>query len=314
MSDMMIYILDTCLGEARKHNESTGQIAYDCPECSLSKGMDGGDGKGNFEVNYKKNVYKCWSCAELNGTKGSIIKLIKHYGNDKLLEEYKIFKPDVFMHEPSIHGVDKLPDEFIPLSKVPDKPCKHRNQALTYLYKRRIGDEMIKKYDIGYCIYGKYRFRVIIPSKDEFGQINFFVSRAYGKNNLKYLNPQADKTKLIFNEDKIDWDSTVYLVEGVFDHIVLPNSIPMLGKFITTKLFDRLQERANAYVTILLDDDAYEDGINLYKKLNVGNLYSRIRIIKMPQGFDISLVNERYGTRGLKKILKSRTRLKEPII
>lgn len=314
MSDMMTYILDSCLGEHRKHNESTGQIAYDCPECSANKGMPEGDGKGNLEINYKKNVYRCWACYETNNTHGSIVKLIKRYGNGQLLDEYKIFKPDAFINESSIHGVDKLPDEYIPLSKEPDKPNRHRNMALQYLYDRGIGDDIIKKYEIGYCPYGKYKGRVIVPSRDEFNNINFFVARAYEDNKLKYLNPQADKTKLVFNEDKINWDSTIYLVEGVFDHIVVPNSIPMLGKFITTKLFDKLQEKANGYVVILLDDDAYEDAVNLYKKLNSDNLYSRIRIIKMPEGFDISLVNEKYGKRGMKRILNKRVRLKEPII
>lgn len=314
MSNMMTYILDSCLGEPRKYNESTGQIAYDCPECSAEKGLVDGDGKGNLEVNYKKDVYKCWACSEINNTHGSIVKLIKRYGNDKLLNEYRIFKPDVFKKEDTHIHVNSLPKEYIPLYPKPMEECKNWEKAIKYLYSRGITDDIIKKYEIGYAKEGKYRFRVIIPSKDEFGEINFYVTRAYDNNKFKYLNPQADKRELIFNEDKIEWDSTIYLVEGVFDHIVIPNSIPMLGKFITEKLFNKLQDKANGYVVILLDDDAYQDAINLYKKINTDNLYSRIRIIKMPEGFDISLVNQKYGFRGVNKILKSRVRLKEPII
>jgi hypothetical protein len=42
------------LGETRKHNEDTGQIAFDCPVCSGEKGLIDGDGKGNLEINYNR--------------------------------------------------------------------------------------------------------------------------------------------------------------------------------------------------------------------------------------------------------------------
>ena len=119
---------------------------------------------------------------------------------------------------------------------------------------------------------------------------------------------------MIFNEKLVSWDSTIYLVEGVFDHIVVPNSVPLLGKFISDKLYNTLLNKAAANVVILLDDDAYEDAVTLYKSLNVDNLYGKIRIIRMPKDYDISLINEKYGKRGVLKILRSAHRLKEPII
>jgi len=313
MSEILVHILDECLGTAKKHNENKAQIAYDCPECSADKGIVEGDGKGNLEVNYAKDVYKCWVCYETNGTHGSIAKLIKRYGNDKLMEEYKIFRPEKINVTKNYAKVDSLPKGFKSLTDDTDTSYDKR-MALTYLRGRRINDDIIKRYNIGYCTEGLYKKRIILPSYNQFGDINYFVTRAYNKFGLKYLNPEVDKSELIFNEGLISWDSTIYLVEGVFDHIIVPNSVPMLGKFISNKLYNKLLDKANAEVVILLDDDAYADAVNLYKKLNVGNLYGKVRVIKMPQGFDISLVYEKYAIRGLKRILSLTKRLKEPII
>jgi hypothetical protein len=52
------------------------------------------------------------------------------------------------------------------------------------------------------------------------------VPKEYNK--LKYINPKAEKQEIIFNIGKLNLDATIYLVEGVTDHIVTPNSIPLL--------------------------------------------------------------------------------------
>jgi hypothetical protein len=49
---------------------------------------------------------------------------------------------------------------------------------------------------------------------------------------MKYKNPEVQKEIIIWNEYNIKWEDPVYIVEGAFDSIFLPNSVPMLGKFI----------------------------------------------------------------------------------
>ena len=76
----IIEILEDILGEHRGHNDVRGQMSFDCPVCSYDiKGLDVGDGKGNLEVNYKDEVYKCWVCSETHETHGTIYKLIKKF-------------------------------------------------------------------------------------------------------------------------------------------------------------------------------------------------------------------------------------------
>ena len=72
---------------------------------------------------------------------------------------------------------------------------------------------------------------------------------------------------IIWNEHLIDWELPVYIVEGVFDSIFLPNSIPMLGKKMYPKLFNLLYINAKKIV-IILDSDAWSNTEKLYHNLN----------------------------------------------
>jgi len=175
MSEIITHILDECLGTPRKHNEYTGQIAYDCPECSAMKGKLEGDGKGNMEVNYRKDVYKCWVCYQTSDTHGSITKLIRKYGNNRLLEEYKLFRPDKFDTAKKRGVVSKLPDGYTPLWEEPKEFDYEYVKANRYLLNRGIDKKIIEKYELGYSKIGKYRNRIIIPSRDSVGVINYYV-------------------------------------------------------------------------------------------------------------------------------------------
>ena len=62
---------------------------------------------------------------------------------------------------------------------------------------------------------------------------------------MKYLNPITSKEDIIFNEDKIDWNKNLFLVEGVFDSLFIPNSIPMLGKVMSDKLWEAIYTKIN---------------------------------------------------------------------
>jgi DNA primase len=152
----------------------------------------------------------------------------------------------------------------------------------------------------------------VIPSYDKYGELNYFVSR--GINDFvwpKYMNPETDKEELIFNERFLNYDSTIYIVEGVFDHLVIPNSVPLLGKFMTEKFKHLLLTKCKANVVILLDDDAYDDAVRLYKDLNVGDLYNKVKLCIPPNGYDPSLMYEKFGYKGILKLLRSAKKMQE---
>ena len=306
-------IFESFLGEPRKHNHDNGQIAFDCPACSAEKGLYEGDGKGNLEVNYNKGVFKCWVCYETNRMYGPLENLVKKYGTKSHLREYDLFKPEY-----NYNGVKdtekiivRLPEGFKKLSECTSTDYKS-DLAKKYLKDRGITEDIIQYFNIGYTIKGDFKDRIIIPSYDVDGNLNYFIARWFlnKKTKVKYLNPNAEKYEIIFNENKINWDATIYLVEGVTDHIVTPNSIPLLGKFISDKLKLLLHEKSKSFIVVLLDSDAYEDAKKLYLELNTGELKGRIKICVPPEGHDPSSVFQYLQHSGIVKLLMSSHHLK----
>lgn len=312
----VVNILESFLGPYRKHNEESGQISFDCPACSEDNGMPEGDGKGNLEINYYKDVFKCWACKDINDMFGGVTKLIKKYGNLKLLAEYRIIQPEKQQEgKGEILRILELPESFKFLKDCSSKDFKY-NRAMWYLTDRGLTNDIINSYNIGYTTSGKYHNRIIIPSYNVDGVLNYYVARWFEKhhNPYKYLNPDASKQDIIFNEYRINWDATIYLLEGAFDHIVVPNSIPLLGKDISDVLFIALHEKANANIVIVFDPDAYKDAKALYLKLNVGKLIGRIRACKFPDGYDPSKTFEVWGAKGIIHYLKNANKIKEKIL
>jgi len=287
----IIEIIEDILGDYRMHNDYKGQISFDCPVCSYDiKGLERGDGKGNLEINYKRGVFKCWSCAETHETHGSLHKLIKKYGTQKHIKRYELLKPEDIEYAQNVKKIIRLPKEFIPILDVSPglKLTHHHKQAFGYLKSRNINEEMIQKYNIGFCYDGPYANRIIIPSYDDSKYVNYFIARSYlSRTKMKYKNPDVQKENIIWNEHLIDWKKRVCLVEGVFDSIFLPNSIPMLGKYIGDLLFKKVYENADS-LTIILDGDAWGDAERLYHKINCGNLMGKVYIVKLPKDKDIA--------------------------
>ena len=93
MSFLLVNILESFLGECRGNNEETGQSRFDCPICSAEKGVEY-DGKGNLEINYHRNIFKCWACPDTNYMSGSVLKLLKKFATDKNRRDYLLVKPD----------------------------------------------------------------------------------------------------------------------------------------------------------------------------------------------------------------------------
>jgi cellulose synthase/poly-beta-1,6-N-acetylglucosamine synthase-like glycosyltransferase len=161
---------------------------------------------------------------------------------------------------------------------------------------------MLQIYNIGFCATGIYENRIIIPSYDENNRVNYFIARSYLNNTkMKYKNPQAQKEIIIFNEKLIDWNETVYIVEGAFDSIFIPNAIPMLGKFMSEHLFNKLYNNAKKII-IVLDPDAYNDQERLYHRLNCGKLMGKVWSIKLEGDKDIADLKGDLSEYKIKKI------------
>ena len=153
---------------------------------------------------------------------------------------------------------------------------------------------------------------VIIPSYDAFGNLTYYAGRDFtGKDKWNKKNPDIPKTDVVFNEELINWYEPVTLCEGPFDHLVVPNSIPLLGKSLdeTYLIYKTLMNKAKYLVNIMLDSDAVATAHKNYNILNTGTLRDRIRIIYCPEGYDPSDVYKHFGRKGILKLLASARKL-----
>lgn len=288
VADLLIDIF----GEYKTHNDYSGQISFSCPVCSYEiKGLDHLDGKGNLEVNYKLGVYKCWACAETHDTHGGLYHLVKKYGSVNDLKKFIALMPD----EPGeiqkkVYKKVRLPKEFISFPRASEglKLTPTYKFPYNYVKSRNITDEMLKKFNMGFCYEGEYKNRIVIPSYDGEGRLNYFTARSWERKPFqKYKNPEAEKDIIIFNEFLIDWEKPISLVEGPFDSIFVDNSIPLLGKKLSEYLFSILYEKA-IEVRIILDGDAWVNAQKIYHQLNGGRLFGKIWIARLPDELDIA--------------------------
>ncbi len=214
-------------------------------------------------------MFKCWIC-DYSGTRISQL-LRKHApssyveyrnleGEIDLSKYDSMFSENISKHKESVN----LPDNFQTLT---GKKTQIKKKPLEYLYSRGFDDEDILRWKIGFCDYGEYQSRIIIPSFDEFGDLNYFIGRTYIGNWMKYKNPQISKD-VIFNDLNIDWESDIILVEGVFDAMKCDNAIPLLGSTLkeNSNLFEKIcKKKSNIYLA--LDTDAKDKEFIISKKL-----------------------------------------------
>jgi DNA primase len=281
-NDALVELLEDVLVDHGLHYPNRGQISFNCPVC------DDGRNKHNLEVNYIDNVYKCWSCGDSEGTHGPLGRIFDKYGNKKQKKLYEVFKPETVVKREKKKKTLRLPEGFT-LFKDSSTVYPVRRQAMNYLKSRGITDEMIERFGIGFCDKGDHAGRIVIPSYDKKGELNYYIARSWNPmSRAKYKNPEAEKDKIIFWENLIDWKKDVYLVEGAFDGLFLNNPIPMLGKHMSELLFETIYRNAKGNIIICLDADAWGNSVKLYHELNGGELWGRIKLIKLPDEKDIA--------------------------
>ena len=251
----LLVLLESVLGTSNK--TSRGNRAFKCPFCKHHK--------NKLEINVitdekKQNPWHCWVCEAKGKTIRSLFKSIKVPAN-KVAELNLIIVPGEKRVKQEI-GTIELPKEFTPLyTQIEDKIAQiEAKHALKFLKKRGITQEDIIKYNIGFCLDGPYKDRVIVPSYDENSSLNYFIARAYKDGIQKYKNPPTDAKSAIGWELYINWNAPIILVEGVFDALTIKrNVIPLFGKIIHEKLMKKLVRSSVNRIYIALDPDAIKN-------------------------------------------------------
>ena len=255
METILSGLLDQVLGPGE--NASKSNRKYFCPFPGCSSVFKN---KKKLEIDIVtnsegQNKWACWVCS----SKGLTIRsLFKKIGVPKHIYD----SLDAFSIKSGAPTSDGLtfctglpPDyKFLLHAKPTDILAKH---AALYLKKRGITKQDIIKYQIGYCEDGPYAERIIVPSYDSHGVLNYFVGRSFDPEvKFKYKYPENSRDIIPF-EMFVNWDVPIVLCEGVFDMIAIKrNVIPLLGKTITPTLMKKLTTSNIKKVYIALDNDA----------------------------------------------------------
>jgi len=247
----VISVLDSVLGtgSSLKGNEQ----AHHCPFCHHHK--------KKLQVNLDTQYWHCWVCDSKGRSIESLLRKLhvdKHQLS-KIVHIYGEYRPSTSETNEEVVNLT-LPKEFKPLYNKPKSINPAYNNAIYYLNQRNIKMDDILKYNIGYCEDGLYGGRIIIPSYNEDGNLNYFVARSFYEDEpYKYKNPPVSRDVIVF-DNQINWDEPIVLVEGVFDSFsVKRNVIPILGKFIPRSLKKKIFEKGVKEITIVLDSDAISD-------------------------------------------------------
>ena len=265
-------------GVSLKGNE----LAFYCPFCNHHK--------PKLQVNTETQKWHCWTCnsggkkltsllRKLDVDRKTISIIREIYGDSNWTPQQEDAETKVFI---------SLPKEFISLAEEPKGFNPEYKHAMHYLTQRGIGIKDIIKHNIGYCKEGLYGQRIIIPSYNSDGSLNYFVSRSYyPENKMKYKNPPISKNIICF-ESQVNWNEPIILCEGVFDAITIKrNAIPLLGKFPSKSLVEKIFMSVVSDIIISLDNDAITEALKAAEYFRKNGIQVKMMYLKDKDAADM---------------------------
>ncbi len=251
------------------------ELAFYCPFCNHHK--------QKLQVNTETQKWHCWTCnsggkkltsllRKLDVDRKTISIIREIYGDSNYNPQQEDVETKVYI---------SLPKEYISLNESPKGFNPEYKQAINYLTQRGITQKEIVKYNIGYCTDGLYARRVIIPSYNSDGSLNYFISRSYYQDEkMKYKNPPISKNIICF-ESQINWNEPIILCEGVFDAITIKrNAIPLLGKFPSKQLVEKIFMSGVSNIVISLDNDAINEALKAAEYFRKNGINVRMMYLK----------------------------------
>jgi DNA primase len=253
-------------------------ISIWCPFCKHDN-----INKLKLVVHLEKNFWHCWLCDK----KGSDVSyIVSRYDKSKVLESKKIFKKKNInsdfqinlFGEADLNDFEEeqrveLPKDFRLLSSNFDSNHPDIRDVFKYTVKRGINKHKLLLLRLGVSLDNDFVRRLIIPSFNDNGDINFYTARRIDVDSsspIKYKNASVSKKDIIFNELFIDWSIPLTLVEGPLDLLKTnDNATCLLGSSLTydMKLFRKIVENKTE-INLALDKDVY------FKTLKIAKLLS----------------------------------------
>ena len=250
-------------------------IAIRCPICAPTNMT-----KRKLSIRLEDDLNHCWVCGW--SSKSLLPLLIKHSDNHHI-EIYKkqFYIPKKSSQKNEIEEVKKLelPRDFKLLASIESSYDPDIGMAKKYLYSRGLTDRDLWYFGFGISNEREYKKRIIFPSFDVNGDLNFFTSRTFdSENRIKYVNCDVKKTDVVFNELKLDWKLPVTVVEGPFDITKCnDNTTCLLGSELaeSSALMNAILFHS-PIINLCLDSDMKQKSQKIAKKLSEYSIDTRI--------------------------------------
>ena len=281
-----IEFIEKVFGDGRFSNGGLN-ISVLCPLCADKKGF--GYGKKKLVIRTDTFVSHCWVC---NTKSKNLVPWLKRWYPHFLAEYVSAFLKGEQLTDISIEETD--PKEISLTLPQGYKFLLHQvgpeaSKAKRYIASRGIFSDR----DFWYWKFGiapeneDLGGRIVIPSFDQEGSINYWTARAYNKRLYpKYINPPTARESVIFNEINIDWTKPLTLVEGPFDLLKCnDNATCLLGSSFGPDylLFRKIVENETP-VVLALDEDARNKALSISKNLTEYGISVKILMVSKEKG------------------------------
>ena len=208
---------------------------FRCPYCGDSRKSQS-KARGYFYRKKNDYFYRCHNCG-----KGTTFGKVLEYIDSMMYKEYimerykgdapKTEQPEFKFEAPKFKKIDPKLENLIPINKL-----NTWHPARQFVKSRQLPEEFYS--DLYLCpkffewskIQSQQEHpRLVIPFRDESGQVFAAQGRAFGKEIPKYLTIKFQDKPKIFGLDRVDFAKRYYVVEGPLDSMFLDNCLAVAG-------------------------------------------------------------------------------------
>jgi len=208
---------------------------FRCPYCGDSRKSQS-KARGYFYRKKNDYFYRCHNCG-----KGTTFGKLLEYLDVEMYKEYimerykgdapKTEQPEFNFEAPKFKKIDPKLENLTPINKL-----NGGHPARQFVESRQLPEEFYS--DLYLCpkffewskIQSQQEHpRLVIPFRDESGEVFAAQGRAFGKESPKYLTIKFQDKPKIFGLDRVDFAKRYYVVEGPLDSMFLDNCLAVAG-------------------------------------------------------------------------------------
>lgn len=273
--------------EILKHYGLVGKLKREKDELVGACPIHGGDNKKAFRANMKMNAWYCFSRCRRGGNVIDFVAAVE-----------KVSLRDAAL---------KIQDWFGSNNQSKKKPGREREEAVNspltfelktvdpkhpYLGQRRLKEETIKEFGLGFCKRGLMKERIAIPVHNEKGQLVAYAGRYPGdppEGEPEYkFPPKFEKNLVVYNLNRVDKETReLIVVEGFFDVFRLwqagfKNVVALMGSSLSKKQKELIISTADKVVLMFDGDEASgKAAADIVPRL-LNEIY--VKVIGLPEG------------------------------